>query len=288
MFGYIKPSFPHLSEEEALLYKAVYCGLCKTQRKRTGLFSCFTLSYDFVFLYLFRAELTATKSVILNRKIKLIHREEHHYLEENDQLLYCAACAALLNYHKLKDNIKDESFLKALSLRALLPFFKYHLYKAEKRCPLPTNQVKEALERLASFEAEGTHSPDELAQCSGEVLSAIASYGLEEELSAFAAEKFGGIIGKWLYLVDAVDDYAEDLKKSRFSPFKKEAPRIDLLGCTLDALCNDADILLSKIPVNDKNHRALLENILYHGMHDSATNALYPKGSPERKDDRNE
>lgn len=288
MFGYVKPHFQQLSQENLSLYRAAYCGLCKTQRKKTGLFSCFTLSYDFVFLYLFRAELTKTESTVLKRKIRIVHPKEHCFLKENDQLIYCACCAALLNYHKLRDGIKDEPFFKALFLRPLLPLFRYFLYKAEKQCPLPSKQIKEILEHQTALECRGVHSPDTLAECSGALLAAIASFGIDDELSSFAAERFGMLIGKWIYLVDAIDDYEEDLKKHRFTPFAKEPPRKEDLAHALDALCNDADLLLAKIPVYNSAYRSILENVLYDGMHEEAMKALRLESCPEGKDDTNE
>ena len=50
MFGYIKPDIPELKMKENELYKAVYCGLCKTMGKCTGCASQLTLNYDFAFL----------------------------------------------------------------------------------------------------------------------------------------------------------------------------------------------------------------------------------------------
>ena len=50
MFGYVRPYVPDLRVREHELYRAVYCGLCRSMGKHTGCASSFTLSYDFVFL----------------------------------------------------------------------------------------------------------------------------------------------------------------------------------------------------------------------------------------------
>ena len=50
MFGYIRPDIPYMYVKDGVLYKALYCGLCKSiggscgQRARMG------LSYDMTFL----------------------------------------------------------------------------------------------------------------------------------------------------------------------------------------------------------------------------------------------
>ncbi|MBQ8911755.1 MAG: hypothetical protein IJY89_04220, partial [Clostridia bacterium] len=113
------------------------------------------------------------------------------------------------------------------------------------------------------------------------------SFGIEDELKRFAAERFGRTVGRWLYLVDAVDDYEDDLKKKRFTPFANVPPDKQLIGNALDALCNDADLLLAKIPVYNPSYRAILTNVLYHGMHEEARKILFPEQS-QRKDKINE
>ena len=54
MFGYVTPLEPELRVKEQRLYKAVYCGLCRTMGKRVCSESRLTLSYDMVFLALVR------------------------------------------------------------------------------------------------------------------------------------------------------------------------------------------------------------------------------------------
>ena len=283
MFGYIQPLISELKVKESVLYKAVYCGLCKTQRKRTGLLSSLTLSYDFVFLYLLRAEVTRTETTFKQRRVAFHRSSDPNYALENDQLRYCAATAALLNYYKVKDNIDDESFWKSFGARLILPYIQFSLKKAKKHTKLPEEDVKDAFEKLALLEKKGDCSPDELAEQSGRMLAAIASFGIEEELLRFACERFGMCVGKWLYLVDAADDYKDDIEKKRFNPFKTGGLQVQTLQCALDALCNDADLLFSKIPVYDPGYRAIITNTLFHGMNTTAQNALAKNEQSEKK-----
>ena len=51
MFGYIRPVTAELKVKEYELYRAVYCGLCRSLGKCTGCASKLTLNYDFVFLH---------------------------------------------------------------------------------------------------------------------------------------------------------------------------------------------------------------------------------------------
>ena len=50
MFGYVKPHVPELRVGEYELFRAVYCGVCRSMGRHTGTVSRFTLNYDYVFL----------------------------------------------------------------------------------------------------------------------------------------------------------------------------------------------------------------------------------------------
>ena len=50
MFGYIVTNQKALPEERQRRFRALYCGLCRTLRKRHGLAGSATLSYDLTFL----------------------------------------------------------------------------------------------------------------------------------------------------------------------------------------------------------------------------------------------
>ena len=71
MFGYVKPDIPELKVKDNELYKATYCGLCKTMGKCTGCISRLTLNYDFVFLALVRMVLENVKGNVRMRRCML-------------------------------------------------------------------------------------------------------------------------------------------------------------------------------------------------------------------------
>ena len=50
MFGYIRTDIPNMIVKDTVLYKALYCGLCKSIGKTCGTCGRFTLNYDLTFL----------------------------------------------------------------------------------------------------------------------------------------------------------------------------------------------------------------------------------------------
>ena len=61
MFGYIRTDVSEMRVRENEYYRAVYCGLCRSQGKCTGQCSRFTLNYDIVFLALLRLAVNGEK-----------------------------------------------------------------------------------------------------------------------------------------------------------------------------------------------------------------------------------
>ena len=56
MFGYIRPSKPHLSEQDEARFQSVYCGLCHELGRKYGFAARFVLNFDFTFLAILLSE----------------------------------------------------------------------------------------------------------------------------------------------------------------------------------------------------------------------------------------
>ena len=65
MHGYVLPDRPELKVKEHELYKAYYCGICKSVKKRLGQLPRIVLNYDYVFLALILSSLNPEKETIL-------------------------------------------------------------------------------------------------------------------------------------------------------------------------------------------------------------------------------
>ena len=86
MFGYVRAYKPELKVKEYELYRASYCGLCRSMGKCTGQCSRMTLSYDFAFLAIFRFALLGGE-LSFDKKRCLAHPfEKRAYVKDNPTL----------------------------------------------------------------------------------------------------------------------------------------------------------------------------------------------------------
>ena len=120
MFGYIKVNSAELKVKEYEFYRGTYCGLCHAMGKCTGQCSRLTLNYDFVAFALMRCALTKESTSFSQERCIAHPIKKRNVMNKNAELCHSAYSSALLTYHKLRDDISDESFAKRTSTRLFL------------------------------------------------------------------------------------------------------------------------------------------------------------------------
>ncbi len=275
MFGYVKVESPELKVKEYEFYRGTYCGLCRAMGKCTGQCSRMTLNYDFVFLALVRIALEQPKTCFEQKRCLAHPFKKRNSMKRNDVLDYCAAASSILNYQKVVDDLSDEKGFKKLRARFALPFVAHARKKALKRTPTLLeldDKVSQSLTKLAELERANTQSVDLPASCFGELLGEIMSFGLEGSDARIAYE-LGKCIGAWIYIADAIDDMADDLKKHRYNPlirlYDGRLPDADELKSVSYAIRNhlySAEAAFDLIPLEDGTIKNIIQNILYLGI----------------------
>lgn len=221
MFGYIRPFMPSLRMCEYEYYRAAYCGLCRAHGTVCGQASRFCLSYDAVFLALLRSVLTAEDTRVTKRRCFRYPLRRRPMLDITPEMMYTAAAATALTVFKLDDDISDERGGRRLAARAARPLTSPWLKRAGHGYGGLVCDIRSALERQTEIE-DGMNtqnaSADAVAEAFGRVFALTASRGMEGD-NATVAAAVGRHIGRWLYCIDALDDFKEDARRNRFNPF---------------------------------------------------------------------
>lgn len=294
VYGYVRTHTPELKVREQEYYRAVYCGLCRTMGKCTGQCSRMSLSYDFTFFALLRLALTKTTVEIKPRRCPVHPLRKQAMVEPNRELTLCACLSAILAYHKLRDDLCDERGGRRVLARMVSPYVKGIRRRAVKRGYAEADRrVEEAMDRLWELEATRPSSVDEPATLFGELMATLLAYGLEGG-SERLAHALGLHIGRWVYILDAIDDFEEDAKTGRYNPLrllyhdpsmttlpleKREGLRTALLN-ELAELEKAFDLLDTE---NAPDLRGLLSNVLYRGMPREAQRVLFDSGTSSKK-----
>ncbi len=226
MFGYVRPYTPELKMREYQYYRGVYCGLCRAMGRCTGQCSRLALSYDLVFLALVRLALEngnpadgcSERSISFERKRCLAHPfRKRPSLQQGDVTDYVACAAAVLGYHKIADDIQDEKGKKKMKAKLLFPSARRFCRRAERRFKGLTSEITAKMQLLGQAEQDSLPSVDLPAAAFGDVLGALFAYGLDDSRRRIAYH-IGYHVGRWLYFIDAIDDFEDDVKAGRPNP----------------------------------------------------------------------
>ena len=273
MFGYVIVDKPSLRIREYDYYRATYCGLCHAMGKCTGCASRLTLSYDTTFFVLVREMLDGTKVEFVKKRCVRHPIKKIETVKINPQLEYSACVGAQLAYGKVVDNINDEKGMKRFVANICKVLFSRMDMKSFDQIPTMAGFISEKLEIISQIEEERTKSIDTPAEVFGDMMAGLLSYGFEGE-KKMIAEKIGKRIGRWIYIVDAFDDYESDRKSGSYNPFVelydgKDFSDDDLLSIS-KMLEAELSIAFSAIELldddSDKNRSEIIKNILCLGM----------------------
>lgn len=283
MFGYIKAYPQELRLRENEYYRAAYCGLCRAMGKCCGCCSRAALSYDMVFALLVRMAISGTEPEFETGRCALHPFKKRVFMKLNPELIFTAQASSLLSYEKLTDDIRDEKGVKKATARVARAFLSGASKRAKAELPELSQRLSEGLYELSALEAKKEPSVDIPADLFGNIMAEIISYGYEGPNKKIASE-IGAHAGRWVYIVDALDDCEQDLKKGRYNPFlmlygappsaaqKELLP--DILNAELISIGNAMDLI-------DRGGRRdlfeILENIVGYGMRESADRAIKGK-----------
>lgn len=215
MFGYIRPMQPEMKVRELEQFKACYCSLCRTLGKKYGIAAKFILNYDFVFLAML-LENHNEKYVCENGKCPLRPFKGKCMCKSSDAIDRSAGYSIILSYWKLRDAVEDESFFEALAARILSWIFRRSYKKAAREYPEFEFSVKTAIKELSELEKSREISMDKMADKFAQMLC-IAAEDCEEPERRIKKQMLYHI-GRWIYIMDAVNDIEDDGKHGRYNP----------------------------------------------------------------------
>ena len=213
MFGYVRYDLPNLYIKDLMLYKAMYCGLCKGIGASCGHAARVGLTYDVAFLSALLHNISGT-DVRVERAHCVEHCIRKRPIAALDPLTEeLGALNTVLVYYKLTDDIHDGG--KGRGRRI---WFRKGFKRAKKKYPELVSVVESYMKEQGQVEKAKTPSPDRAADPSANMMRALSDHLLKDKATPYTAGLFYEL-GKWVYLIDALDDYDKDKKKKRYNPF---------------------------------------------------------------------
>lgn len=260
MFGYVTANLRELTKEQQKRYGSVYCGICRRIREQAGNLARLGLSYDMAFLSLLLMSLYEPEEQSRSESC-VLHPLAKRPWVDNEFIRYGADMNVALSYFNCLDDWQDDGKRTA---KAMAGRMGKHLPQIERRYPRQCAAIRESIQKLGELEKANCPNPDETAGAFGALLGELFVW--QEDLWSRDLRSLGDALGRFIYLLDAVQDYDKDKKKGKYNPFlaagsgKNPQKWEEYLVLTM-ARCTAA---FEKLPlVQDK---AILDNILYSGV----------------------
>jgi len=275
LFGYILPEKPEMKIKEYELFRAYYCGVCKSLGRRSGQLKRFLLNYDSAFLAVLLSAVSGDTPVV-KQETCIAHPIVKRYVVKNNGIVdYASDINVLLAYYNLEDDKQDEgTFISHAGTVLLRRTFK----KLKRKYPAKCDIIESRLNELHKLEKEVCTSMDMAAEPFAKLMEEVTAYEplCKDKKINDILRWIGYNLGKWIYILDAYDDIEDDIKDKSYNPlvsqfdYANEAEagfkerirdRVEFnLTCSLDQIAKAFELL------EVKNNVGILENIIYMGM----------------------
>lgn len=279
MFGFVTVDRSEMLGKDFDAYKAIYCSLCKQLGKEYTFLSRFILSYDCTFYAVMALSLEDDCSGFCTGRCRFNPLKKCNYLKNNEEALSKAAALSIISvYYKLVDNIADGGFFEKLLCYLLMPFFSVWHKKAKKKFPKIEEAVAEMSKAQFEVERDADCSIDKAADPTATMLSKVLSFLTDDAETCRILSTMGYFLGKWIYLIDAANDYDDDIKKSNFNPYviafrDKKPSHLKDINASLDHCLSEC--LLSYNLLEVRRFNRIIDNLLIYGLPKKQESVLY-------------
>lgn len=292
MFGYIRPIQGELKVYELERFKACYCGLCHALGKNYGTAARFILNYELVFLAMLLWDRDEPLSIKRRLCIASPCRKKR-YCVKNEALDSCAGYSVILTWWKLRDTVADEKFIKAIPHRAAALVLSKAYRKAAREFPEFDSKVNEEIVAMSEYESGDEKSIDAAADKFAKILKAAVPDTMDSDKRR-AMQELMYHTGRWIYILDAVDDYPDDARAGRYNAAamrfqsggeQLQEDAVARLRTTLSHSNNLVGAAFELLPENVWTQ--IINNIVYLGMPYARDQVLKGSWPPRRRKNGN-
>ncbi len=270
MFGYVSCDEARLTPAERDIVGSFYCGLCMALKHTFGNFSRAFTNMDCTYAYMLIVSARECEIDVKKQRCFLhpFSKRRIAYLDE-ELTKKIASATVLISYYKILDDCKDEK--KNATKRMLKGFYKKTARKAMSVLPEFKNTLEVCLAQTQECERAGrAGSLFQLMDISGNILLSMA-----ENCGAPILKQLFFELGRFVYFMDAVDDYESDRKKKRFNavaqhlgnyPTKKELllNKADELNKIYENLKRSLSVAYAVLTGEENN--PIFENLFQYGL----------------------
>ncbi len=207
------PDKEKLTKDQHVLYRAFYCGICKTIKEEYGNFARFFTSYDMTFLAIVAHDMLSYPVEFVTENCVGHPFNKQAMIKPNPLLRKICAVQVILVKYKLIDDVNDGK----RGRKKLLGFFRKQFDKARVLFPEAEKIVSDMYDKLREMEKSGVSGVDRVSDCFGSMLRSLLKLVVGEADEHALSLAYN--TGKYVYIMDAADDLMDDVRKGNYNPF---------------------------------------------------------------------
>ena len=263
MFGYININRKELTDENKKAYQAYYCGLCRRLKATCGTRGQMLLNYDMTFLVVLLTGLYefADESMEITCALHPTRRQSVRLNQATD---YAADMNLILAYHNMIDDWRDD---RAFVKKAFVKMLDRDYARVMEKYPRRAGAVEMFMKKTVEIEQSRERNLDAVAGLTGEMLGEVFCW--KEDEWADELRTLGFYMGKFIYLMDAYEDYDTDLQRNAYNPLvnlnRESGQDFDTLcRLLLTSMMSECAKSFERLPI--LLHADILRNVLYSGV----------------------
>lgn len=263
MFGYININQKELPLESKRAYQSYYCGLCRRLKSNCGTKGQMLLNYDMTFLIVLLTGLYELENEETDFTCPL-HPTKKRKAWINEATDYAADMNVILAYHNMLDDWKDD---RAYAKRAFVKILDKDYNRIMQKYPRQVEAIEQFMQKQEEAEQRKENNIDIVAGLTGEMLGEIFVW--KEDVWTDELKTLGFYMGKFIYIMDAYEDYEEDIKHNCYNPLRNLADESEqdfdtLCKLVLTSMMSECAKSFERLPI--LLHADILRNILYSGV----------------------
>ena len=277
MFGYLNIDKTKLENGQQGLWQTFMCGLCMSTKKLFGNLPRMFVNNDInLFNVLFHS--AQDVDVVIEHKRCFAHPvKKRTIIEPTDLTDKLAVGNVILTYLNVYDDVVDGGSIKK---KTALRLYRKSYKKAQKAWPQLDQVLCQHYENLRRLEQDSSTSLDQVAHSFASLSQDFCKLVMGELASDFL-QTLCYNLGKWVYLIDALDDVEKDIKKGNYNPFVAYygVTSLQALAAYKDEITFLMFAVLNRIATcyNDLNlnkYHCILKNVLYDSIRGKTTEVL--------------
>lgn len=277
MFGYLDIDKNKLEDGQRGLWQTFMCGLCFSTKKLYGNLPRTFISNDVNFFNVLFHSVTQTDVEVEQKRCFSHPLKKRPILQLTDLTDKLATANVLLTYWNVYDDTIDGG---SATKKTALKLLKRAYRQAQRDFPQLDEMLATRYQQLRELEQSNGTSIDRVAHSFAKLSQDFCVLVLENDASEYL-QTLCYNVGKWIYLVDALDDAEKDIKRHNYNPFVASygatsaqdlAEKYDELQFEMFAVLNR--IAQSYNDLNLSKYTCILNNVLFDSIRNKTKEIL--------------